>query len=55
MMRTRNGQIWYTVSDDHGHSWRPTEMLRFKDDGEPMENPCHRRRSTASTTVASCN
>ena len=39
VMRTRNGQIWYTVSDDHGHSWRPTEMLRYKDDGEPMENP----------------
>ena len=39
VMRTRNGQIWYTVSDDHGHSWRPTEMLRFKDGGEPMENP----------------
>ena len=39
VMRTRNGQIWYTVSDDHGHSWRPTEMLRFKDGGAPMENP----------------
>jgi len=39
VMRTRNGQIWYTVSDDHGHSWRETEMLRYRDDGDPMENP----------------
>ena len=39
VMRTRNGQIWYTVSDDHGHSWRPSEMLRFRDGGAPMQNP----------------
>ena len=39
VMRTRNGQIWFTVSDDQGHSWRPAEVLRFKDGGAPMENP----------------
>jgi len=38
-MRTCNGQVWYTVSDDDGHSWRPSEMLRFVDDGDPIENP----------------
>ena len=25
-MRTANGQVWYTVSDDDGHSWRETEI-----------------------------
>ena len=38
-MRTANGQIWYTVSDDDGHSFRPTEALRYRDDGDPMLNP----------------
>ena len=38
-MRTTNGQIWYTVSDDHGHSWRPTEIMRFQDGGNAMLNP----------------
>ena len=38
-MRTPNGQIWYAVSADDGHSWRPSEMLRFRDGGAPMENP----------------
>ena len=38
-MRTANGQIWYTVSDDDGHSFRRTKMLRFKDDGNLMLNP----------------
>jgi len=38
-MRTANGQIWYSVSDDDGHSWRPTEVLRFRDGGDPMLNP----------------
>ena len=39
VMRTRNGQIWYTVSDDDGHSWRPTEILRNLDDGHAMLHP----------------
>ena len=38
-MRTANGQVWYTVSDDDGHSWRETEILRFKDGGDPVLNP----------------
>ena len=38
-MRTANGQIWYTVSDDDGHSWRPTEIMRYQDGGAPMLNP----------------
>ena len=38
-MRTANGDIWYTVSDDDGHTWRETEVLRYKDGGERMFNP----------------
>ena len=39
VMRTTNGNIWYTVSDDDGHSWRETEVLLYEDGGEPMLNP----------------
>ncbi len=39
VMRTPNGQIWYTVSEDDGRTWRETEMLRYRDGGEPMLNP----------------
>jgi len=39
VMRTVNGQIWYTVSEDDGHSWRKTEVLRYRDGGEPVLNP----------------
>ena len=35
-MRTVTGCIWYTVSDDHGHSWRPPEPLLYRDGGERM-------------------
>ena len=38
-MHTANGQIWYTVSDDDGHHFRLIEMLRFKDDSDPVLNP----------------
>jgi hypothetical protein len=38
-MRTANGQVWYTVSDDDGYSWRKTEMLLFRDGGDPVLNP----------------
>ena len=38
-MRTANGNIWYTVSDDDGHTWRPTEVLRYRDGGDPVLNP----------------
>ena len=38
-MRTQNGEIWYTVSHDNGHSWRVPEPLRFQDGGDVMLNP----------------
>jgi len=38
-MRTVTGRIWYTVSDDHGHSWRPPEVLRYRDDGVEVLHP----------------
>ena len=38
-MRTANGDIWYTVSDDDGHTWRETEVLRYRDGGDRMLNP----------------
>jgi hypothetical protein len=38
-MRTVTGRIWYTVSDDHGHSWRPPEVLRYRDDGADVLHP----------------
>jgi len=39
IVRTRTGHIWYTVSDNHGHSWRDTEILRRFDDGPLMLHP----------------
>jgi hypothetical protein len=39
VMRTWTGQIWYSVSADDGATWRPTEVLRYKDGGEPVEHP----------------
>ena len=38
-MRTANGQVWYSVSDDDGHTFGPSEILRFRDGGEPLLNP----------------
>ena len=38
-MRTVTGYIWYTVSEDHGHSWQPTQPLRYRDNGEKIEHP----------------
>ncbi len=38
-MRTVTGRIWYTVSDDHGHHWRPTEPLRYRDGGSEVLHP----------------
>ncbi len=37
--RTATGQIWYTVSEDDGVTWGPTEPLRYRDDGAPVLNP----------------
>lgn len=38
-MRTVTGSIWYTVSDDDGHSWRKTEPLLYQDGGEQVLHP----------------
>lgn len=38
-MRTLSGYIWYTVSDDGGAHWRPAEVLRYRDGGEPVKQP----------------
>ena len=38
-MRTVTGYIWYTVSADHGHSWQPTQPLRYHDNGAKIEHP----------------
>ncbi|MFM1550985.1 MAG: sialidase family protein [Lentisphaeria bacterium] len=37
-MRTVTGSIWYTVSDDHGHSWRPPEPLLYRDGGREVRH-----------------
>jgi len=39
VMRTFTGFIWYSVSSDDGYSWRKPEMLRDKDNGEPIRQP----------------
>ena len=38
-MRTMEGHIWYSVSDDDGDTWRPPEVLRLCDDGAPLKHP----------------
>jgi hypothetical protein len=38
-MRTWTGQIWYSVSDDDGETWRPPEILRYRDGGQPVYHP----------------
>lgn len=38
-MRTWTGHIWYTVSEDDGHTWRKPEVLRYRDGGEPVKHP----------------
>lgn len=39
VMRTGEGHIWYSISEDHGLSWSQTEMLRYCDDAEGIEHP----------------
>lgn len=39
VMRTGNGSIYYTVSGDHGRSWRPAEPLRDRPGGEIFRHP----------------
>jgi hypothetical protein len=38
-MRTWTGEIWYSVSQDDGRTWRATEILRYQDGGEPVRHP----------------
>ncbi|MDC0936084.1 exo-alpha-sialidase [Pirellulales bacterium] len=38
-MRTTTGYIWYSVSDDDGHHWRDAEVLRYRDNGQPIKQP----------------
>lgn len=39
VMRTLTGHIWYTVSENSGESWRPTEILCRYDGGPEMLHP----------------
>ncbi|MBO4303917.1 MAG: exo-alpha-sialidase [Lentisphaeria bacterium] len=39
VMRTTEGHVWYSVSEDDGVSWRTPEMLRYTDGGEGIEHP----------------
>jgi hypothetical protein len=38
-MRTWTGHIWYSVSEDDGHTWRKPEVLRYRDEGEKVKHP----------------
>lgn len=39
VMRTGEGHVWYSVSEDSGETWRPAEMLRFYDGGPGVAHP----------------
>ncbi|MBR2365358.1 MAG: exo-alpha-sialidase [Lentisphaeria bacterium] len=39
VMRTTEGHVWYSVSEDDGINWRQPEILRYKDDGEGILHP----------------
>ena len=39
VMRTYTGHIWYALSSDDGETWTSPEVLRYKDDGEPIRQP----------------
>lgn len=39
VMRTGEGHIWYSVSEDAGRTWQQAEMLRYRDGGEGIEHP----------------
>jgi len=38
-IRTATGQIWYSVSTDDGESWRTPEVMRYRDGGDPINQP----------------
>lgn len=39
IMRTLTGFVWYSVSENHGATWRPAEPLRYEDGGERVRHP----------------
>jgi hypothetical protein len=39
VMRTWTGRIYYSVSSDNGHTWRPPQVLRQRDGGAEMLQP----------------
>ena len=38
-MRTMEGHVWYSVSEDDGERWRAPDVLRFRDGGEGIKHP----------------
>jgi len=38
-MRTMEGHVWYSLTDDDGDTWRDPEVLRLRDDGAPLKHP----------------
>lgn len=36
---TETGRLWYSVSADHGATWRAPEVMRSRDDGSEMLHP----------------
>ncbi|NCQ30619.1 MAG: hypothetical protein AUJ96_05760 [Armatimonadetes bacterium CG2_30_66_41] len=38
-MRAWTGHVWYSVSTDDGHTWRPPAIMRYRDGGEPVLHP----------------
>ena len=39
VMRTFTGHPYYSVSDDHGATWREPKPLRYRDGGEKVKHP----------------
>lgn len=39
VFRACEGHVWYSVSADKGETWRPCEMLRYRDGGAGVEHP----------------
>ena len=54
-MRTVTGRIWYTVSDDDGHSWREPEVLRYQGGGDEVLHTKSPTRSIAFRMDATCS
>jgi len=38
-IRTMEGHIWYSVTEDDGETWRAPEVMRYRDGGEPVKQP----------------